>query len=77
MDHANLLSYGGHTRWDARIGWKARHGLTLFFAARNLLDRRYIASTAGVLDRARNPSSLAIFLPGSVRTLTAGLEYPW
>lgn len=77
VDHANLLYYGGHARWDARIGWKARQGFTLFFAARNLLDRRYIASTAGVLDRARNPSSLAIFLPGSVRTLTAGLEYPW
>jgi iron complex outermembrane receptor protein len=77
VDHANLLSYGGHVRWDTRVGWKGRNGFTLFLAARNLLDRRYIASTAGVLDRARNPASLTIFLPGSVRTLTAGLDYPW
>jgi iron complex outermembrane recepter protein len=74
VDHAGRLGYGGHALFHLRAGrtW----GQWTFFAdARNLLDRASIASTAGVLDRARNPAATAIFLPAAGRTLTLGLEW--
>jgi hypothetical protein len=43
----------------------------------NLFDRHYIASTAGVLDLARNPAATTIFLPGNGRGISCGLEYAW
>ena len=77
VDHANRLFYGGHVRWDARLGWKFKTGLTLVVSGQNLFDRRYIASTAGILDIARNPAATLIFLPGNGRGLTCSLAYPW
>jgi len=43
----------------------------------NLFDRRYIASTAGVLDLARTPATTAIFIPGNPRTFTATFAWRW
>ena len=42
---------------------------------RNALDRRHLASTAGVLDLARSPAATSIFLPGPGRAFTLGLEW--
>ncbi len=75
VDHANRLTYGGSTLWNARAGWYVNPRLTLYVAARNLFDRRYIASTAGVLDIARAPATTSIFLPGAGRGFTVGLEW--
>lgn len=75
VDHAGRLAYGGHALVHARLGWRAGEGRVVFLAARNLLDRRHVASTAGVLDLARAPAATAIFLPGPGRALTLGLEW--
>ena len=77
MDHANRLYYDGHTLCDARVGWKFRNQFTVFFVGKNLFDRRYIASTAGVLDIARTPATTSIFLPGNGRSFSCGMEYHW
>ena len=77
VDHANRLFYGGHALCDVRLGWKFRNQLTVFAAGKNLFDRHYIASTAGVLDLARNPAATAIFLPGNGRSFSCGMEYHW
>ena len=42
-----------------------------------LFDSQTIASTSGVLDRAANPATTAIFLPAAGRTVSLRLEYDW
>ncbi len=73
-DHAGRLTYGGYTIAGGRAGWRHGRSWTVFGQVGNLFDRRYIASTAGVLDVARNPAATAIFLPGTGRTVTLGFE---
>jgi len=75
-DHGNRLSYSGHTLANAKLGWKAqrwRFGVEV----NNLLNRRYIASTSGVIDLARTPATTALFLPGSPRAFIGSFEYRW
>ncbi len=75
VDYANLLGYGGSTLWNLRVGWHCTARLTVLATVRNLLDRAHIASTAGVLDRARNPAATALFLPGNGRQWTLRLDW--
>lgn len=75
VDHAGRLTYGGHGLLHGRIGWRQDRRFTVFVAVRNALDRRYLASSAGLLDIARAPAATAIFLPGPGRALTLGLEW--
>ena len=74
-DHAGKLTYGGHTLFNVRAGWHVSDHFTLFASVRNIFDRTHIASTAGVLDLARNPAATSIFLPGNGRNLVIGLEW--
>jgi iron complex outermembrane receptor protein len=74
VDHAGRMTYGGHTLAHLRTGWRSK-AWTVFVDARNLFDQRHIASTAGVLDIARNPAATSIFLPGAGRSFTVGLEW--
>ncbi|RME66965.1 MAG: TonB-dependent receptor, partial [Verrucomicrobia bacterium] len=76
-DHANRLGYDGHLIINARCGWRDPRGWTLYAEVTNLFDEAYIASTAGVLDIARNPAATTIFLPGSPRRWQVGLEWRW
>jgi iron complex outermembrane receptor protein len=75
-DHANLLSFPGHTLANARLGWRNRRWSAALEVG-NVFDRGYIASTAGVLDRARDPAGTAVFLPGRPRTFTVSFERRW
>ena len=74
-DHAGRLTFGGHTLFNLRAGWRASEHITLFATVRNVFDRAHIASTAGVLDLARNPAATTIFLPGNGRSFTLGIEW--
>ena len=75
VDHANRMFYDGHTLGHVRLGWRPQPRLLVFAAVRNIFDRQYIASTAGVLDLARNPATTSLFLPGPGRAFTLGLEW--
>jgi iron complex outermembrane receptor protein len=75
VDHAGRLGYGGHTLWHGRVGWRRDPRFVVFLAVRNVFGHAHLASSAGVLDVARAPATTAIFLPGSGRTLTVGLEW--
>jgi len=75
VDHANRMFYEGHTLLHARLAWRPNPRLVLPATLRNLHDRRHIASTAGVLDVARNPAATSIFLPGNGRGFMLGLEW--
>jgi len=70
VDHARRLAYGGRTHAHARGGWRLGREWSVTIDARNLFDRRSIASTAGVLDVARNPAATAIFLPATGRSVS-------
>ncbi len=75
VDHAHRLSYGGHTLAQGRAGWRFEPYWTFFADVQNVFDHPNIASTAGILDLARNPAATAIFLPGAGRRLTFGVEW--
>jgi iron complex outermembrane receptor protein len=75
VDNANHLTYGGYVLWQIRGGWRPVPRLLVFATVRNVFDRAHIASTAGVLDVARNPPATSIFLPGSGRAFTLGFEW--
>lgn len=53
----------------------ARGGWTVFVEVKNVFDRDHIASTAGVLDIARNPATTGVFLPGPGRAFNVGFEW--
>lgn len=75
VDHAGRLSYPGRTLVHGRFGWRPAPEWTCFIDVRNIFDRTSIASTAGVLDVARNPPATAIFLPAAGRNFSIGLEW--
>ena len=75
VDHAGRLTYGGYVLYNLRAGWRMNPRLLVFAGVRNIFDRAYLASTAGVLDVARDPPNTSIFLPGAPRTLTLGFEW--
>ncbi len=75
VDNANRLTYGGNVLWQVRGGWRPVPRLLVFATVRNVFDRPHIASTAGVLDVARNPAATSIFLPGSGRNFILGFEW--
>lgn len=75
VDHAGRLAYGGHALFHLRLGRQFTPRFQAYVAVRNVFDRRYLASTAGVLDLARNPVATSIFLPGPGRAFTLGLEW--
>ena len=74
VDHAGRMTYGGHTLAHLRAGWRSK-AWTFFADVSNIFDEQHIASTAGVLDIARNPAATSIFLPGAGRGFTIGCEW--
>jgi iron complex outermembrane recepter protein len=75
VDHAGRLQYGGQALTHVRGGWRYAPYWTIFIEVQNVFDRNTIASTAGLLDLARNPPVTAIFLPAPGRAVTLGVEW--
>ncbi|MBK8479254.1 MAG: TonB-dependent receptor [Opitutaceae bacterium] len=75
-DHANRLSYPGYALASLRLGWR-KDRWSVALEVGNVLDRGYIASTAGVVDLAREPAGTAVFLPGRPRSLVVSVERRW
>lgn len=75
VDHAQRLGYGGRTLAHARSGWRWGDGWSVTIDVRNLFDHRSLASTAGVLDLARNPTATSIFLPAPGRSVAVVLNW--
>jgi len=77
-DHAGNLGYSRGALWSLEAG--RRHpgdGWAITCGIHNLLDRRTISGTAGVLDTATNPAGSAIFLPHAGRTWHLALSRDW
>lgn len=76
-DHANTLAYGGYGIWTLGARRDFSTGWHMALEISNLLDRVYVASTAGILDRARQAGNDLIFLPGSGRRIEWSAGYAW
>jgi iron complex outermembrane receptor protein len=76
-DHANTLYSGGFGIWNLDAGRQHPSGWMMGVRVFNIFDRRSIASTAGVLDRASMGANQPIFLPTSGRRLEIRFEYTW
>jgi iron complex outermembrane receptor protein len=76
-DHFHNLGYGGFGLCMLEIGRRHPDGWSATLGLHNLFDRKTIASTAGVLDRATDPAGTAIFLPAAGRSVGLRLEYIW
>jgi iron complex outermembrane receptor protein len=76
-DHARTLSYGGTALWSLEMGRRHPDGWSVSLGIHNLFDRRAIASTAGVLERAPAPQNAAIFLPSAGRTVELRCGFEW
>lgn len=73
IDHANTFRAPGYAVVGLRIGGEVAEGWSWFVDARNLQDRRWIAST-GVVADARGVDSRN-FLPGDGRSFYLGLQW--
>jgi iron complex outermembrane receptor protein len=62
----------GYAILGLRAGYQTRRGFSMFFDARNLTDKHYIATT-GVLNRA-TPAATA-YNPGDGRSFFGGVEF--
>jgi len=74
VDSANTLKTKAYALLGAKAGYDAGGPFSAYVEARNLADKKYIASVS-VTDRA-NPQS-ALFEPGSGRAFYAGVKYRW
>ncbi|MCQ8895798.1 TonB-dependent receptor [Limnobacter humi] len=79
VDHKNTLQAPGYGVFNARVsvplGLGAQPSAEWFVDARNLGDKRYVATTSVV--RQFNPAQAAQFLPGDGRSLYAGVQIRW
>lgn len=73
VDHANTFRAPGYTIYGLRIGGKFASGWSWFADARNLGDRKWIAST-NVVANAKGLDA-ANFLPGDRRSFYVGVEW--
>lgn len=72
VDHANTFRAPGYAVAGLRIGGEVGEAWRWFVDARNLADRRWIASTSVIADaRGRDGRN---FLPGDGRAIYAGIE---
>ena len=77
-DHAGNLGYSRGAIWSLEAGRRhPREGWSLTCGVHNLLDRRTISGTAGVLDAATTPGATAIFLPAAGRTWHLTFSREW
>lgn len=76
-DHQNTLSYGGFDVWNVDVGRRHPKGWEVRLTVENIFDKGYIASTAGVVDRAPDAEFATLFLPGAPRRFHASIGYTW
>lgn len=81
-DHANTVFQESYTLWNLRAGWQGP-GWEVFVEGRNLTDETYAASYL-IRDRVPDPAppnagpeEVTSFIPGSDRSLFAGLRLSW
>jgi iron complex outermembrane recepter protein len=75
IDFRNTFFADPYAVVGLRVGRQVTQGLSWFAEVRNLLDRRYVATT-GVIENAGGTDQVQ-FLPGEPRSVFGGIEYRW
>jgi iron complex outermembrane receptor protein len=72
VDNANRVTVDPYALLNFRVGYNTGKGWSGYVEGRNLLDKRYIASTS--IAETANAAS-ALFEPGTGRGIFGGLRY--
>ena len=75
VDARGTLFTDAYALLGAKVGWRGKRGVSVYFEAKNLTDERY-AATTGVVS-AITPFNSAQFLPGDGRGFFGGVEFRW
>ena len=76
VDHANTLYADWYALLDFRAGYISRHGFTVFFQAKNLMNKTYAATVEPQSD-ARTDGPPEAFKPGNGRAFYGGISFKW
>ncbi len=77
VDFAETLYADNYTIFGVKAGQKVNENFSWFLDARNLTDRKYVASTSVILDATRPGTNQSLFLPGDGRSLYVGAEFKY
>lgn len=75
VDHANTLFADDYALLGFKAGFRFKNGLSLFFEARNLTDKRYASSIDPIPDAGHADGPIEIFHPGDGRSFYGGLSW--
>ncbi|GGI18038.1 TonB-dependent receptor family protein [Oxalicibacterium faecigallinarum] len=76
-DQANSLKAPGYGVLHLQTGYVARGGYRFFIDARNLGDKHYAVTADHMVDARVAGTSSAVFRPGQVKAIFAGIEKRW
>jgi iron complex outermembrane receptor protein len=74
VDSANSLATDPYTLWGLRLGYERDQNFSFYVEGRNLANKAYIAS-ASIINVAT--PQLALFEPGTGRSVFAGMKMKW
>ncbi|MES2547006.1 MAG: TonB-dependent receptor [Pseudomonadota bacterium] len=77
VDFAETLYADNYTIFGLKAGQKVNEQFSWFVDARNLTDRKYVASTSVILDATRPGTNQSLFLPGDGRSVYVGAEFKY
>lgn len=77
VDFAETLYADNYTLFGFKAGQQVNSHFSWFLDARNLADRKYVASTSVILDATRPGTNQSLFLPGDGRSFYIGGEFKY
>jgi len=76
VDEANTLFADPYTLLGFKIGYRSTKGLSIFFEAKNLTDKRFASAVDAIAD-ARTDEDPEVFHPGDGRSFYGGVSWSW
>lgn len=77
VDFAETLYADSYTLFGFKAGQQVNQHFSWFLDARNLTDKKYVASTSVILDATRSGTNQSLFLPGDGRSVYVGAEFKY
>jgi iron complex outermembrane receptor protein len=77
VDFAETLYADNYTLFGFKAGQQVNAHFSWFLDARNLNDKKYVASTSVILDATRPGTNQSLFLPGDGRSVYVGAEFKY
>lgn len=77
VDFAETLYADSYTIFGFKAGQQVNAHFSWFLDARNLSDKKYVASTSVILDATRPGTNQSLFLPGDGRSVYVGAEFKY